>query len=53
MNDAKRELGKRTFLDKTILEREVLGVMRSLQKKDLVRSFFQPLGTRYILEAIN
>lgn len=53
-NHAKREIGKRTILNKTMLERVVLGVMRSLQKKkDLVRSFFQLPGTRYILDAIN
>ncbi|MGM0672981.1 MAG: hypothetical protein ACQETY_12925 [Pseudomonadota bacterium] len=52
-NHAKREIGKRTILNKTRLERVVLGVMRSLQKKkDLVRSFFQLSGTRYILETM-
>jgi len=51
-NHAKREIGKRAILNKATLERVVLGVMRSLQKqKDLVRSFFQLAGTRYILEA--
>ena len=53
-NHAKREIGKRTILNKTMLERVVLGVMRSLQKKkDLVRSFFQLPGTRYVLENMN
>jgi transposase len=50
---AKSEIGKRTILTKTTLERVVRGVMHSLQKKDLVRSFFQLPGTRYILDAIN
>ena len=45
---------KRAILNKTTLERVVLGVMRSLQKKkDLVRSFFQLPGTGYILENMN
>ena len=34
-------------------ERVVLGIVRSFQKQnDLVRSFFQLLGTRYILKAM-
>ena len=38
-NHAKREIGKRTILRKTMLERVVLGIMRSLQKKkDLMRT---------------
>jgi len=53
-NHAKREIGKRAILNKATLERVVLGVMRSLQKKkDLVRSFFQLPGTRYVLETMN
>ena len=52
-NHAKREIGKRAILSKAALERVLLGVMRSLQKKkDFVRSFFRLPDTRYILEAM-
>ena len=53
-NHVKREIGKRTSSNKTMLQRVGLGVMRLLQKKkDLVRSFFQLPGTRNILDTMN
>lgn len=52
-NHAKREIAKRSILNKATLETVVLRVMRSLQKKkDLIRTFFRLPDTTYILKGI-